>query len=99
MMSYNEFVEAIKNYLTAPATTGRIIFLVSLAVILLLLAIWFIIYLRKEYLRKKSETDTFNSDFAKQLDYPGFHPGGAPQKKDEKTRPKHDPWGDINDEY
>ncbi|MBQ3033176.1 MAG: hypothetical protein IJD28_02250 [Deferribacterales bacterium] len=98
MMSYEEFVNAIKTYLTSQASGSRTIFITVLAISVAVFFVWFVIYLRKEYLKKKASTDTFNSDFAKDIDYPGFYPGGAPKKENEK-KPPRDPWGEVNDEY
>lgn len=108
MMDYEEFVLSIKEYLTAPLSSNRPLLIAVLIVGFIILSVWLFFYFRKEYEKEKAETDTFNSDFADNLDYPGFHHGGVPIKEKEKLEqennpfrkpPAKDPWGDVNDEY
>lgn len=107
MMNYTEFVQSIKEYLTTPLSSNRPLLVAILVLLAISFAVWLVLYFRKAYIKEKAETDTFNSDFADNLDYPGFHHGGVPISEKEKERENDpfkkvaskDPWGNINDEY
>lgn len=100
MMTYEEFVQAIKNYMEAPMSAGNKVFATAFIIVGTAFAVWFALYLRRQYIKRKANTDTFDTSFAKDLKYPGFYPGGAPENdEEEKKKPEKDKWGNINDEY
>ncbi len=101
MMTYEEFVQAIRNYMEAPMSAGDTVLAAAFIIAGAAFAVWFALYLRRLYIKRKANTDMFDTSFAKDLKYPGFYPGGAPENDEgeEKKKPEKDKWGNINDEY
>ncbi len=58
-MSYEEFITSIQQAAAANLDTGNIIFGIFLLISIIIGLIFFFMYVRKEYYRKRSETDTF----------------------------------------
>lgn len=101
MMAYEEFVQSIKLYLNAPMSVSDEIIAAIFLTGALVFAAWFLYYLRKQYIKRKEKLDAFDTSFAKNLEYPGFHPGGVPDNnhEEEKKKPEKDKWGSINEEF
>lgn len=58
-MSYEEFITSIQQAAAANLDTGNIIFGIFLLISIIVGLVFFFMYVRKEYYRKRSETDTF----------------------------------------
>ena len=58
-MSYEEFITSIQQAAAANLDTGNIIFGIFLLISIIIGLVFFFIYVRKEYYRKRSEIDTF----------------------------------------
>lgn len=58
-MSYNDFVLSIQEAVASHLSTGNIIFGILLFIAIITGIVFFAIYVRKEYYRKRSEIDSF----------------------------------------
>lgn len=58
-MSYNDFVSSIQEAVAAHLSTGNVIFGILLFIAIITGIVFFAIYVRKEYYRKRSEIDNF----------------------------------------
>lgn len=58
-MSYDEFVASIQEAVSAHLSTGNIIFSIFLFIAIITGIVFFALYVRKEYYRKRSEIDDF----------------------------------------
>ncbi len=72
-MSYEEFITSIQQAAAANLDTGNIIFGIFLLISIIIGLIFFFMYVRKEYYRKRSETDTFLLEDQQKIDI--FVPG------------------------
>lgn len=61
-MSYEEFVTSIQQAVEANLSTGNIIFGILLFIGIVVGLVFFFLYTRKEYYRKRSEIDPFMLD-------------------------------------
>lgn len=95
VMTYGELVDALNQYFNSPPSTGRYIFLFTLSAATVIFFVWFIHYLYTQYKKELAETDTFKTNIADDISYPGFRKGGVPTGDNpvEKDKKK------INDEY
>lgn len=58
-MSYDEFVASIQEAVSAHLSTGNIVFGIFLFIAIVAGIVFFALYVRKEYYRKRSEIDDF----------------------------------------
>lgn len=58
-MSYDEFVASIQEAVSAHLSTGNIVFGIFLFIAIVAGIVFFALYTRKEYYRKRSEIDDF----------------------------------------
>lgn len=58
-MSYDEFVASIQEAVSAHLSTGNIVFGIFLFIVIVAGIVFFALYTRKEYYRKRSEIDDF----------------------------------------
>lgn len=97
-MSYEQFADAVQQFFDERLTGVNLIFSISLLVCFLVFIIWFIFYLRKQYLIKRREVDTFEPKIKEDLQYPGFHMNKMRNEVPDKKDDKGDKWGKIDDE-
>lgn len=83
-MSYEEFITSIQQAAEANLSTGNIIFGIFLLIGIIIGLVFFFIYVRKEYYRKRSEIDTFLMEDQHKTDI--FVPGlsDKPDKSSQK---------------
>ncbi len=85
-MSYEEFITSIQQAAAANLDTGNIIFGIFLLISIIIGLVFFFIYVRKEYYRKRSEIDTFLLEDQQKTDI--FVPGlsDISEKKPQKEK-------------
>lgn len=83
-MSYNEFVASIQEAVASHLSTGNIIFGIFLFIIIVAGIVFFAMYVRKEYYRKRSEIDDFMLEERHEKDI--FVPGLSDREKKEKKK-------------
>lgn len=85
-MSYEEFITSIQQAAAANLDTGNIIFGIFLLISIIIGLVFFFIYVRKEYYRKRSEIDTFLLEDQQNTDI--FVPGlsDISEKKPQKEK-------------
>lgn len=97
-MSYNEFAEAMQQFFNEKLSGDNLIFAISLLVCFFVFLVWFIFYLRKQYLIRKKTVDTFEPKIREDLQYPGFHMNKMRNEVKPPKDDKGDKWGKIDDE-
>lgn len=85
-MSYEEFITSIQQAAAANLDTGNIIFGIFLLISIIIGLIFFFMYVRKEYYRKRSETDTFLLEDQQKTDI--FVPGLS-DRTEKNLKKKH----------
>lgn len=84
-MSYDEFVASIQEAVSAHLSTGNIVFGIFLFIAIVAGIVFFALYTRKEYYRKRSEIDDFMLEEHHEKDI--FIPGLTDRKSKEKNKP------------
>ncbi len=84
-MSYDEFVSSIQAAVESHLSTGNIIFGIILFIAIVTGIVFFALYVRKEYYRKRSEIDDFMLEEHHEKDI--FIPGLTDRKSKEKNKP------------
>lgn len=85
-MSYEEFITSIQQAVEEHLSTGNIIFGIFLLIGIIIGLVFFFIYVRKEYYRKRSEIDNFLIEDQHKTDIfvPGLSDKPAKSSKKEK---------------
>lgn len=85
-MSYEEFITSIQQAAAANLDIGNIIFGIFLLIGIIIGLVFFFMYVRKEYYRKRSEIDTFLLEDQQKTDI--FVPGlsDRPAKTNQKEK-------------
>lgn len=85
-MSYEEFITSIQQAAEAHLNAGNVIFGILLLIAIILAILFFFLYVRKEYYRKRSEIDSFLLEDQHKTDI--FVPGISDKQRKEQPQEK-----------
>lgn len=83
-MSYEEFVASIQEAVAAKVSAGNVFFGIILLIAIITGLVFFFLYVKKEYYRKRSEIDTFMLEDQHKTDI--FVPGLSDRQEEKKHK-------------